>query len=139
MEKIIISLEVVKAVSNDLHYFVKGDAFYGKHLLMDRINENLQGFIDDIKENYYMARGLIVPSNKETLYDACKAIKYPEAERGGREDIEILSNALKVALYTIEGFIRENLTTLTAGDNDLLGRISSDLQKSYGLLQRVML
>ena len=139
MEKIIISLEVVKAVSNDLHYFVKGDAFYGKHLLMDRINENLQGFIDDIKENYYMARGLIVPLNKETLYKACEAIKYPETPRGGREDIEILSNALKVALYTIEGFIRENRETLTAGDNDLLGRISSDLQKSYGLLQRVLL
>ena len=52
MEKIIIYLEAIKGLSKDLHYETKGQAFYGNHLLMDRIHDHLDDYQDEIKEKY---------------------------------------------------------------------------------------
>lgn len=137
MENIIINLEVIKALSKDLHYILKGQNFYGNHLLMDRIQEDMQGFIDDIKENYFMFRGWDVPLNKD-IFSKVADILSDIQKDSNIPTINELTIQLKNTIYFIESYIRDNEDELTAGDMDLLGRISSNLQKSFGLIQHII-
>ena len=137
MENIIINLEVIKALSKDLHYILKGNNFYGNHLLMDRIQEDMQGFIDDIKENYFMFRGWDVPLNKDIFSKVSEVLS--NIQKGSNiPTINELTIQIKNSIYFIESYIRDNKEELTAGDMDLLGRISSNLQKSSGLIQHII-
>lgn len=137
MENIIINLEVIKALSKDLHYILKGNNFYGNHLLMDRIQEDMQGFIDDIKENYFMFRGWDVPLNKDIFSKVSEVLSNIQKD-SNIPTINELTIQIKNSIYFIESYIRDNKEELTAGDMDLLGRISSNLQKSSGLIQHII-
>lgn len=132
MYKLIVLLEVIRARAKDLHYILKWHSFYGNHLLADRVQEDLGDFIDQIKETYFMARQLDIPRNEKIYADVAK-----ELDNMKEYSILELAEKVKLTIYFIETMLRDTETPFTAGDNDLIGRISSNLQTSYALLSHV--
>lgn len=136
MEKIIIYLEAIKGLSKDLHYETKGAAFYGNHLLMDRIHDHLDDYQDEIKENYFMYNEKSVPTHKTIIQNTIEML--PADDLDTQAKMGILNELIKTAIYHIEQTIKDD-KNLDAGDSDLLGRISSTLKNDSALLGRVLL
>lgn len=136
MEKIIIYLEAIKGLSKDLHYETKGSAFYGNHLLMDRIHDHLDEYQDEIKENYFMYNEKSVPTHKTIIQNTIEML--PADDLDTQAKMGILNELIKTAIYHIEQTIKDD-KNLDAGDSDLLGRISSTLKNDSALLGRVLL
>lgn len=136
MEKIIIYLEAIKGLAKDLHYETKGSAFYGNHLLMDRIHDHLDDYQDEIKENYFMYNEKSVPTHKTIIQNTIEML--PADDLDTQAKMGILNELIKTAIYHIEQTIKDD-KNLDAGDSDLLGRISSTLKNDSALLGRVLL
>lgn len=136
MEKIIIYLEAIKGLAKDLHYETKGQAFYGNHLLMDRIHDHLDEYQDEIKENYFMYNEKSVPTHKTIIQNTIEML--PADDLDTQAKMGILNELIKTAIYHIEQTIKDD-KNLDAGDSDLLGRISSTLKNDSALLGRVLL
>ena len=135
MEKIIIYLEAIKGLSKDLHYETKGQAFYGNHLLMDRIHDHLDDYQDEIKENYFMYNEKSVPTHKTIIQNTIEML--PADDLDTQAKMGILNELIKTAIYHIEQTIKDD-KNLDAGDSDLLGRISTTLKNDSALLGRVL-
>lgn len=130
MENINKLIEYLIAISNfakDIHYNSKGDAFYGKHLLADRIQENLSEYLDQIKEVFFLASDKEPLPSGEYLSRATSLI--PEIALEDKANFKSMQNLIVVTLQHIEG-----LTDLTKGEENLIGAIAQDLQNSLGLI-----
>lgn len=136
MEAIIVYLEAIKGLSKDIHYELKGTSFYGNHLLMDRIHDSLNDFQDEIKENYFMYNEKSVPTHLSIMAQAMALL--PEDGTDVLVKMGTLNELIKTTIYQVEQVIKDN-SNLDAGDNDLLGRISSALKNDSALLGRVLM
>lgn len=128
MENKLISLLI--AIGNfckDIHYNCKGDAFYSKHLLADRVQENLSEYIDQIKEVFFLPAGKEPLPSADYLREAAGII--PSLSGKDKTDFYKLSRLLTNALQVIE-----ESEGLTVGEENLLGTIAQDLQNSLGLV-----
>lgn len=132
MYKILVYLIAIAHTAKDIHYHTGGDKFWGDHLLADRIHDDLDGFIDDINENFYLGKEEEAPQQTKLLEDAAELV--PEVTDDMKLAFTSLDNLIIGCINAIETL--SALNELTAGDNDLLGRICSDLQKKHGFLWR---
>ena len=133
MEQIICDLVAIKSAAKGIHYRTYGEKFWGDHLLADRVVEDLDDFIDEIFENYYLGKGDDAPQQKMVMSVAVSMIPLVDndiTKAFGHLD-ELIINCLS-ELQMIE----ENNQDLTLGDKDLMGRICSDLQKKHGFIWR---
>lgn len=136
MDKLLPYIEAIKGLSKDIHYELKGTSFYGNHLLMDRIHDRLNDFQDEIKENYFMYNEKSVPTHLSVMAQAISLL--PEDGTDVLVKMATLNELIKTAIYQIEQVIKDN-ANLDAGDNDLLGRLSSVLKNDSALLGRVLM
>jgi predicted DNA-binding ArsR family transcriptional regulator len=98
--------------------------------MYDKIADDLLDYADEIKENYYIARDLEVPTSKEIN---SSTLEYMSS----RSDIHELHNLITLCIYHIEEYINNN-NTLTEGDKSLLGEISNDLNKKLGFINQTI-
>lgn len=131
MEKInslIFSLIALQNFCKDIHYNAKGDAFYSKHLLVDRIQENISDYIDSIKEVCFLAANKEPLPSSQYLTEAAKLIPLITAD-----DTENFRALSKLIFNTLK--IIENPDILISkGEENLLGAIAENLQTSLGLV-----
>ena len=127
INKVIEYLIAIQNFAKDIHYNCKGEAFYSKHLLADRINDNLSDYTDNIKEVFFMAADKSPLPSGEYLSRATSLI--PEISQGDKENFESMRNLLVNALEHLE-----NLKDLTKGEENLIGAIAQDLQTSLALV-----
>lgn len=128
INKLIAQLIAICNYSKDIHYNSKGEAFYGKHLLADRVQENLSEYIDQIKEICLLGNDYKTLSSAEYLLKATSYI--PTVEEEDKANFKNLENLLVVTLGTLEGLEG------TKGEENLYGAIAQDLQNSLGLINR---
>lgn len=129
INKIIELLIAIQSFSKDIHYNCKGDAFYSKHLLVDRIQDNISDYIDKIKELFFLADNKEPKASKQYLIEASKLI--PDIASDDKESFNRLLGLLLITIKTIE-----LLKDLTKGEENLIGAIAEDLQSSIGLINR---
>ena len=132
MEKInnlIVALLAIANFAKDIHYNCKGDAFYSKHLLADRIQSDLYGYIDDIKEVFFLAIGNGLKESKQYLTEAAALI--PDITGSDKADFISLKTLILQTLNDIE-----KINNLTKGEENLIGAIAQSLQQSLGLLNQ---
>ena len=132
MENINKLIEYLLAVANfakDIHYSAKGDSFYSKHLLCDRISENIYDYIDSIKEIFFLAADKEPLPSGEYLSRATSLI--PQIAEDDKTNFTSLSILLESALQDIE-----KIKDLTKGEENLIGAIAENLQASLGLVNR---
>lgn len=129
INRLISLLIAIQNYSKDIHYNAKGDAFYSKHLLVDRVQENISDYIDSLKEVYFMGSDKEPLSSKEYLHEAMQLI--PAISKDDKANFASLSSLLIQALQLIE-----SLTDLSTGEENLIGAIAENLQASLGLVLR---
>jgi len=129
INRLIYLLIAIQNFCKDIHYNSKGDAFYSKHLLVDRVQENIADYLDSLKEVFFL------PADKEPLpsreYLTGAAALIPSISGEDKTDFISLSELLITALKAIE-----NLEALTKGEENLIGAIAENLQTSLGLVLR---
>lgn len=128
INKLIVYLMAISNYSKDIHYNAKGEAFYSKHLLSDRIQENINGYIDSIKELFFLSTDEMPLSSSEYLKQASEMI--PPIEKYDKDSFINLFNLIIEALKLIEE-IEAN-----KAEENLLGEIAQNLQISIGLINR---
>lgn len=132
MENINKLIEYLLAVANfakDIHYSAKGDSFYSKHLLCDRISENIYDYIDSIKEIFFLAADKEPLPSGEYLSRATSLI--PQIAEDDKTNFTSLSILLESALQDIE-----KIKDLTKGEENLIGAIAENFQTALGLVNR---
>lgn len=128
MLEVIYQLEALRIFCKDSHYSFYGINFKPLHEWVDEILDPIPQFIDDIKEQVFLRKGKDIPSGVEINE---KASFYVPKEVGKNNE-EILSN-LSALLSMVHQTINKT-DTMSKGDDDLLGRIDSHLQKHIGLM-----
>lgn len=133
MLELIVILKALSIFSkDDAHYSFKGIYFKSLHEWVDEINGPLQGFIDEIKENYFLARDIDLPRGTE-INDMAK--KYIPENIGTNDDI---IRSLHALLNMVNNRTKIDDESLTAGDQDMLGRISTHVQHHNALMNLAM-
>lgn len=129
INRLIVYLLAIANFSKDIHYNCKGDSFYSKHLLCDRISDNLYSYIDGIKEVFFLAADKEPLPSGEYLSRATSQI--PQISKEDKACFISLATLLVQALQTIE-----EMQDLTKGEENLIGAIAENLQTSLGLVNR---
>lgn len=131
MDKLIFCLTAIYNFAKDIHYSAHGQAFYSKHELADRIANNMNDYIDRIKETILLADDIAPKSSKEYLQGAIGLI--PDRELA--DDIENFSR-LKILMIETLSHIEDLTQTedLTHGSQNLIDEIASDIQSNLGLV-----
>lgn len=132
INKLISLLIVIAEYSKGVHYSCKGDAFYGKHLLADRVYDGIYTQIDDIKESYLLANELEVLQPADYLKEA--AANMPQITADDKANF----GYLKAKIIETLGLL-DSLTGLTKGEQSLFDDISKSLQSKLGLINRQVL
>ena len=128
INNLIFFLIAIQNFCKDIHYNSKGDAFYSKHLLVDRIQENLADYIDRIKEVCILGNDEKTLPSGEYLSRATSLI--PEIANKDLNNFKSLEKLLVTTLAIIEELPG------TKGEENLYGAIAEDLQNSLGLINR---
>ena len=126
MLELVHILTALQIYCKDAHYAFYGIDFKPLHEWADEILDPLQDYIDEIKENYFIARGVDVPRGVDIN---SAASDYVPTALG--DNSQILANLLAIiamAHNKIQG-IKED-----AGISDLLGRLDSHLLKHIALI-----
>ena len=132
INKLISLLIVIAEYSKGVHYSCKGDAFYGKHLLADRVYDGIYTQIDDIKESYLLANELEALQPADYLKEA--ASNMPQITADDKANF----GYLKAKIIETLGLL-DSLTGLTKGEQSLFDDISKSLQSKLGLINRQVL
>lgn len=129
INNLICSLIALQNFCKDIHYNAKGDAFYSKHLLVDRIQENISDYIDRIKEVCILGNDDETLPSGEYLSRATSLI--PEIELNDKKNFESLQILIVNVLTLLQ-----SIEPVTKGEDNLYGTIAEDLQNSLGLVNR---
>ena len=129
IDKLICLLIAIQNFAKDIHYAAKGDSFYSKHLLADRICNDIDQYLDQIKEIFFLPLKQQVPSSKQYLQQAIDLI--PSIESNDKQNFAALAGLLFDTLQHIE-----SLGSMTVGENNVIGGIAQDLQTNLGLINR---
>lgn len=129
INKLIVLLMTIQNFAKDIHYNCKGESFYSKHILCDRISKDISNYIDSIKELFFLAADEEPLSSKEYLKGASELVPIISSEDD--KSFKALAVLLVNTLQHIEGF-----KDLTKGEDNLIGAIAENLQVSLGLVNR---
>ena len=126
IDSLIISLIVIKEFSKDIHYTAHGDAFFAKHLLVDKFEFNDD--IDLLKECCLLGNNERPKSSKFYL-GAAASLLVEAKENDDKFNFNVLLKYLDETLNTIN-----NMKDLTKADENVIGGIAQKLQQYKGLV-----
>lgn len=131
MEKFNLLISMLIAISNyakDIHYNVKGSAFYSKHEFADVIGDDLgTAVIDDIRENILLGNGVEPLHSSKYLRAAAELV--PPIAPDDRTNFVMM----KGLVNRVRGMIK-GMDAPSRGANSLLDSIGEHMDKMAGLL-----
>lgn len=134
MIDVLVAIKIAKRAAKRLHYGASGPAFYGLHLLADKVDFGTAE--DDLKEAYYLGMREEVPPTEMKISERAREIqKQPEGETS--EDlVKYLYDACVNGLYAIEEAKHE--AGMFAGVHAILDGVSQTMLVIKGLCWRTM-
>lgn len=130
VDKLICFLIAIQNFAKDIHYSCKGEGFYGKHLLADRIYAGLNDFIDQLKETCYLGNNVLPLPSGEYLARAMNLL--PKVEMEDKKNFQSMQKLLIDCLVLTQEMLTDNNTA--RGEVSLVDSISQDLQQKLGLV-----
>lgn len=127
MLQILAKLTAIKGFAKDIHYSAEGESFYGIHLLMDRVVDGLDGFIDSINEVVYMGKDKEPPASREVLKYATAYI--PMIGEDNRASLSLLNNLIAQTIEEVNSYDSDDRAVTS-----LLDSIAQDLRLKHGLV-----
>lgn len=119
INNLIFHLTALQNYAKDLHYNIPD---YSIHLFADRVQEELSDFIDEIKESCILAKDNKLLASAEYLLGATKLIP----------SVINISELKNLIIDTLD--VLEQIDKKTIGDDDIFGKIGSNLQNSLGII-----
>jgi DNA-binding ferritin-like protein len=126
--KIIALLMAIANFAKDIHYNVSGSAAYSKHLFADLLQDDVYDFIDEIKENVFLAAEELPLASGKYLEMAIPLI--PEIAEDDKVSFERIRGLIEKTNKALE----EIKEAPSRGVGSLLDSISEHLDKCLGLL-----
>lgn len=132
--KLICYAEAARNFAKDAHYNAKYNSFYGNHIFDDRLADKWAGYVDDIKELFYLGSETPTPPSKQILQDTLPLI--PDITENTHEN--------NILLYRFFSDFHDHINSLkaadmTIGEENLIGEIAQLIQANKGLLWRATL
>lgn len=130
MEQFNLLISLLIAISNyakDIHYNVKGRAFYSKHLFADVILDGIDEVIDDIRENILLGNGVEPLHSSKYLRAAAELV--PPIVPDDRTNFVMMKGLVERVRGMIKG-----MDAPSRGANSLLDSIGEHMDKMAGLL-----
>lgn len=118
--------------AKDIHYNCKGEAFYSKHLLADRIQDGLYDFIDQIKEVYFLGNNILPLPSGEYLARTMNLL--PPVDTDDKKNFQAMQKLLIDSLVLMQEMLQEKDTP--RAEVSLVDGIAQDLQGKLGLVNR---
>lgn len=134
MLDLISKLLAIYNYAKDIHYRAKGEAFYGLHLFMDRISDQINDQIDELKEVYYLGRGDLPPKSDEILKVVLGLL--PDYSVDTRDELINLEELLRIAIESVDDIKKTG--EVANGVSSLIDDIAKTLMLKYGLLHRAI-
>ncbi len=130
INQLICYLIAIASYAKDIHYSCKGEAFYSKHLLADRIYENLYDFTDQLKEVCILGNDAFPLPSGEYLARAMNLL--PAVDTSDKKNFQSMQKLLIDCLVLTQEMLTDNNTA--RGEVSLVDSISQDLQQKLGLV-----
>ena len=130
MDKFNLLISFLIAICNyakDLHYNVKGSAFYSKHIFADLLLDGLDEACDDIRENVLLGNGIEPLHSSKYLRAAAELV--PPITPDDRTNFIMM----KALIDMVRGMIKD-MEAPSRGANSLLDSIGEHMDKMSGLL-----
>lgn len=134
INKIITHVIAIREFAKDIHYTCHGEGFYGKHLLADRVFNDLEPYIDQLKECCLLGEEKKPLASITYLQGAVELLIKPN-HSSDLTNFAYLKTLINNCRELIEGLRGES----SFGCEDLLGSISNTLQVLNGLITLQML
>ena len=125
IDKLIAYLFAIQALSKNIHYSVKGEAFYSKHLLADEIYKGIDEQIDAIIETCILITKMPL-SIEDYWKEATQIILIYSFE----DNFESLLHLVEDTMTLV------NVSEFSNTTSSLIDDIGKDLQRKAGLLTR---
>lgn len=126
IDDLIVLLIAIDNFSKDIHYTAHSEAFYAKHLLVDKFN--FADSIDTLIECCLLGNAERPLDSKTYLEKAIEKLPIPSL-KDDKENFEILDNMILTAMMNIN--LMQNLSK---ADENVIGGIAQDLQQYKGLI-----
>lgn len=126
IDNLIVNLIAIKEFSKDIHYTCHGEAFFGKHLLVDKFDFNED--IDLLKECCLLGNGDRPLASVEYMQKSIAIIPIPQ-ENNDKENFKTLGALLFKTLGLID-----DMKELSKADENVIGGIAQKLQQYKGLV-----
>lgn len=129
IDNLIVSLISIKEFSKDIHYSCIGHEAYSWHLLADRVQENLDDYIDRLKE-YLLGIDEKPLSSKEYLGTSISFIP--------KLDVNTINNFKKLQEIINKTLDDINKTQLDKAGDNLVSEIADNICNSNGIINLVI-
>lgn len=126
IDDLIVNLMVIQEFSKDIHYTCHGEAFFAKHLLVDKFN--FSDDIDLLKECCLLGNGDRPLASVEYMQKSIIIIPFPQ-ENNDNENFKTLGALLFKTLGLID-----DMKELSKADENVIGNIAQKLQQYKGLI-----
>lgn len=126
IDSLIVNLMVIQEFSKDIHYTCHGDAFFGKHLLVDKFDFSED--LDLLKECCLLGNGDRPLTSKEYMLRASHDLPIPKVN-DDKKNFEELNILLLDVLNLID-----SMQELSKADENVVGGIAQKLQQYKGLI-----
>mgnify|MGYP003295702067 CR=1 FL=1 len=133
INSIIKQIIAIREFAKDIHYTCHGDSFYAKHLLADRVYNDLEPYIDQLKESCLLGEQQKPLASLIYLQGAIDLLIKPNLT----SDLTNFAY-LKTLIHNCWKVIEEGKGQSSLGREDLLGSISNTLQTLEGLIELQM-
>jgi starvation-inducible DNA-binding protein len=110
------------------HWNVKGPQFIALHELFDKVNEDVEDYVDLIAERAVQLGGA-TEGTARSVAKRSKLAEYPVNSGTGRQHVDALSSALAAFGKLIRGAIEESDRVGDEGTNDIFIEISRGVDK----------
>lgn len=126
IDQLIIYLMAIQGFSKDIHYTCHGEAFYSKHLLVDKFNFDED--IDVLKECCLLGSGEKPLPTAEYMKETVKILAVPKID--DRINFEYLIGLIQRTLSNVI----DEFTSPSKADENIIGTIAQKLKQYKGLL-----
>lgn len=126
IDDLIVQLITIREFSKDIHYTCHGEAFYAKHLLVDKFGWDEH--IDLLKECCLLGKDERPMPGREYLDNAQKMLAKPAINDDKLNFVKLVSY-INGALQIIS-----EAKDLSKADENVIGGIAQDLQQYKGLI-----
>lgn len=131
MNNLICRLLAIKEFCKDIHYSVYGLEAISLHKFADEVQENINDYIDELKEVCLLGNNFKPLASKEYMQQAILLI--PDCPKDNKEKFEVLKGLIGVTLDNLP-----KTETTKEAVNSILDKIAEDLQKSVGLINLII-